>query len=217
MPDTAKPCQPVLVFSEGGRSAGLMVDEIVDVVEEELKIELTGARPGLLGTAVIAGEATDVIDTGYWLARASQDWFRETQLASGAGGSRRVLIVEDSEFFRQLLIPTLAASGYEVTAVREPAEALQMRDSGAMFDAIVSDIVMPGMDGLAFARAVRAGGSWAALPMVALSAQAEWRDIEAGRKAGFTDYVAKFQREALVATLRKCFAQADTDSEEPVR
>ncbi len=68
-----------------------------------------------------------------------------------------------------------------------------------MFDVIVSDITMPDMDGLDFARAVRAGGLWARLPMIALSARTEPADIEAGRDAGFTDYVAKFQREALIS------------------
>jgi two-component system, chemotaxis family, sensor kinase CheA len=76
-----------------------------------------------------------------------------------------------------------------------------------MFDVIVSDIAMPDMDGLDFARAVRSGGTWAALPMIALSARAEPGDIDAGRDAGFTDYVAKFQREALIASLRQCLAE----------
>ncbi len=65
----APPTHPVLVFADGERSAGLIVDEIVDVVEDRLEIELSATRPGLLGTAVIDGHATDVIDTAYWLAR----------------------------------------------------------------------------------------------------------------------------------------------------
>ncbi|MBV8615675.1 MAG: chemotaxis protein CheA [Acetobacteraceae bacterium] len=65
----APPLQPVLVFADGERSAGLMVDEIVDVVEDRLHLELSPTRPGVLGTAVIGGQATDVIDTAYWLAR----------------------------------------------------------------------------------------------------------------------------------------------------
>ena len=73
--DTEKPRQSVLVFNDGDRSMGLMVDEIIDVVEDRLNIELSGARPGLLGSAVIGGHATDVIDTGYWLTQAAQDWF----------------------------------------------------------------------------------------------------------------------------------------------
>ena len=70
-------------------SMGLMVDEIIDVVEDRLQIELTGTRPGLLGTAVIAGKSTDLIDTGYWLTQASQDWFRgAAQQRSTAPASR---------------------------------------------------------------------------------------------------------------------------------
>ena len=45
-----------------------------------------------------------------------------------------------------------------MTAAPSAAEALRLREAGAMFDVIVSDITMPDMDGLDFARAVRAGG-----------------------------------------------------------
>ena len=70
-------------------------------------------------------------------------------------------VVEDSDFFRQLLVPIAGAP----RAIRSPprasaAEALRLREAGAMFDAIVSDIEMPDMDGLDFARAVRADGPW---------------------------------------------------------
>ena len=124
-----------------------------------------------------------------------------------AARSSRMLVVEDSDFFRQLVTPILGAAGYQVTAAPSAAEALRLREAGARFDAIVSDISMPDMDGLDFARAVRAGGPWARLPMIALSARAEPADIEAGRDAGFTDYVAKFERDALIASLRQCIAE----------
>ncbi len=197
--------QVVLVFSEHDRSMGLMVDEIVDVIEDRLNIELTANRPGLLGTAVIGGRATDVIDTGYWLTRAWQDWFR------GAGPSAdepRILAVEDSDLFRQLLVPALAAAGYSVTAASSAAEALRLREAGEMFEAIVSDIEMPDMNGFEFARAVRAAGPWARLPMLALSGRATPADVRASRAAGFTDHVAKFDREALLTGLRHSLAEA---------
>jgi two-component system, chemotaxis family, sensor kinase CheA len=196
--------QAALVFAEQSRSVGLMVDEIVDVIEDRLDIELSGDRPGLLGTAIIGGRATDVIDTGYWLTRASQDWFRGDGTGHGGG---RILAVEDSAFFRQLLVPTLAAAGYSVTATSGPTEALRLREAGEMFEAIVSDIEMPDMDGLQFVRAVRADGPWAALPVIALSSRATQADMEATRAAGFTGHVAKFDREALIASLRHCLAE----------
>ena len=205
--DIEKPRQSVLVFNDGDRSMGLMVDEIIDVIEDHLNIELSGARPGLLGTAVIGGLATDVIDTGHWLMLAWQDWFHGAAQSSDADKTRRVLVVEDSNFFRQLLMPILGAAGYRVTAAPSAAEALRLRDTGAMFDVIVSDITMPDMDGLEFARTVRASGPWASLPMIALSSRADPHDIEAGRDAGYTDYVAKFQREALIVSLQQCLAE----------
>jgi two-component system, chemotaxis family, sensor kinase CheA len=205
--DEEKPHQAVLVFTDRDRSMGLMVDEIIDVVEDRLEIQLSGARPGLLGTGVVAGHATDVIDTGYWLTLAWKDWFRDVPRAGEANGARRVLVVEDSAFFRQLLVPSLGAAGYHVTAAASAGEALKLRDAGVVFDAILSDIEMPDMSGLEFARAVRQSGAWANLPMIALTGHVEPRDVEAGRDAGFTDYVAKFEREALLASLQQCLSE----------
>jgi two-component system chemotaxis sensor kinase CheA len=192
--------QTVLVFTEGERSMGLMVDAILDVVEEGFRLQGATDRPGFLGTAVVAGKVTEVIDTGWWLRQAGGDWFRP----ASAARRQRVLIVEDSNFFRELVVPTLAAAGYEVEAVEGAAQALRLREEGAEFDAIVSDIEMPGMDGFAFAKAIREGGAWAALPLVALSGRAEPEAVARGRAAGFTDYVAKYDREALLDSLRAC-------------
>jgi two-component system chemotaxis sensor kinase CheA len=197
--------QTVLVFSERGQSLGLMVDAILDVVEERLEVKAGQGRPGYLGSAVVSGKVTDVIDTAWWLRQAGADWFGQ---GSTNAALRRLLVVEDSSFFRQLVVPVLAAAGFEVTAVAGPAEALKLREQGAMFEAIVSDIEMPGMDGLAFARAVRAEGPWAALPMVALTGRVEPAAIARGREAGFTDYVAKYDRDALLGSLTECLNAA---------
>ena len=62
------------------------------------------------------------------------------------------------------------------------------------------------MDGIAFARAVRAGGAWEAMPLIALSSRAEPADVSRGREAGFTDYVAKYDREALLQSLQDCLS-----------
>ncbi len=201
--DTTKASQSLLVFADGDHAMGLMVDEIIDVVEDRLDIELASARPGSLGTAIIGGKATDVLDTGYWLTQAWRDWFSAPAKNTGVPG-QRILVVDDSAFFRNLLVPTLTAAGFRAVAVAGAAEALSLRDAGRMFDAIMSDIEMPEMDGLAFARAVRAGGPWSKLPMIALSSHADPDQVEAGRDAGFTDYVAKVQRDQIVESLRQC-------------
>jgi two-component system chemotaxis sensor kinase CheA len=143
-----------------------------------------------------------VIDTAWWLRQSGGDWFR----ANEAAAAKRLLVVEDSAFFRELVVPSLAAQGYEVVAVGQPADALALREQGAVFDAIVSDIEMPGMDGFALARALREGGSWASLPLIALSGRTDPPALARARDAGFTDFVAKYDRDALAASLAACLA-----------
>ena len=207
MYDPDRETQSVLVFADRDRAMGLMVDRIIDVVDDRLAIELGGARPGLLGTAVIRGEATDIIDTGYWLTQAARDWFDGATPAGQDPRQRQILVVDDNAFFRQLLVPTLGAAGFQVTAAAGGEEALRLREAGRSFDAIVSDIDMPDMDGLAFARAVRVGGAWSKVPMIALTARAETRDADAGRAAGFSDYVTKSRREDLIEALHACLSE----------
>ena len=106
-PLAERPEHPVLVFTEGERSVGLLVDEIVDVVHDRLAVEGGSARPGLLGTALVQGAATEVVDTVHWLSQAGGDWFRPRAAAL----ARRLLVVEDSAFFRNMLIPALIVGG----------------------------------------------------------------------------------------------------------
>ncbi len=195
--------QPVIVFTDQDRSMGLVVDEILDIVEGRMNVELTGEQPGILGSAVIDGKATDVIDAGYYLSIAQKDWFGSgtNQASFGGEGGRRVLLVDDSPFFRNLLTPLLSVAGYEVTTVESADEALSLRDSGQEFDIIVSDIEMPGMSGFEFAETIKGDGSWKETPLVALTSHATPKDFERGRSAGFDDYVAKFDREALLNAL----------------
>jgi two-component system, chemotaxis family, sensor kinase CheA len=201
--------QPVLVFADGDRSMGLIVDEIVDIVEEKLVVQLTADRPGLMGSAIIAGKATDVLDAGFYLTQAYKDWFGSAGSDSFDDEERadRVLLVDDSPFFRNLLTPLLSVAGYDVTAVENAQEALALCEAGEDFDVIVSDIEMPGMSGFEFAEAVRRGSRWAHLPLIALSSHAAPRDLDRGRNAGFTDYVAKFDRDALLYTLQQMLSE----------
>jgi two-component system chemotaxis sensor kinase CheA len=194
--------QPILVFSDKEHTMGLVVDEIVDIVEDHLKIEVAVDSPGLIGSAIIAGKATDLIDAGYYLTQAYNDWFGargdgEFQVEKG----KRVLLVDDSPFFRNLLTPLLSVAGYEVTTVESADRALSLCEAGEDFDVIISDIEMPGMNGFEFASAVRNTSRWQDKPLVALSSRATPKDLDRGRAAGFNDYVAKFDRDALLHTL----------------
>ena len=146
------------------------------------------------------GHATEIIDVGHFLPLAFEDWFRRKDQASE---ERRhsVLLVDDSPFFRNMLAPVLQAAGFAVTAVGSAREALALLNDGKKFDVAVTDIEMPEMDGFAFAESLRADERTAGLPVIALSSQISPEAIDRGREAGFHDFVAKFDRQGLIAAL----------------
>src|SRR5258708_39981054 len=96
--------QPILVFADDGRSMGLGVDEIIDIVEEKLHIEVTGGEAGILGSAVIKGHATEGIDVGHFLPMALADWFSRKEMLPSAA-AQAVLLVGDPGSFRRMLWP----------------------------------------------------------------------------------------------------------------
>jgi two-component system, chemotaxis family, sensor kinase CheA len=194
--------QPVLVFTEEGRPVGLAIDEIVDIVEERLDIELKTDAPGVIGAAIIKGKAVEVVDVSHYLGQG----LGERMAAKPVGGDRavRLLLVDDSQFFRNMLAPLLKASGYHVTLASSGDEVLALKDKGAMFDLIVSDIDMPGMDGIALAERIKADPSWGKIPLIALSSHSNPLLVDQSRAVGFVSYVGKFDRQTLMSTLQDC-------------
>jgi two-component system chemotaxis sensor kinase CheA len=194
--------QPVLVFQDGARQLGLMVDAILDVLDEALTLRPSQERPGFLGSAVVAGKATDVLDCAHWLRLGDPAWFGRAE-----GPPPRLLVVEDSGFFRQIVCPALAAAGYEVTPCNDAVQALRLRGEGRRFDAILTDIEMPGMDGFGLLAELRRGGAWADTPVVALTGKCGPAEMARGQAAGFADFCAKFDRDRVLAALSRAMGR----------
>src|ERR1700756_359139 len=198
--------QPILVFVDDKRAMGLVVDEIVDIVEERLNIEVAGSPQGILGSRVVKGQATEVIDVGYFLPMAFADWFSRKEMRPSLS-AQSVLLVDDSAFFRNMLAPVLKAAGYRVRVAPNAQEGLSALRSGQTFDVVLTDIEMPDMNGFEFAETIRSDAHLSAMPIIALSSVVSPAAIERGRLAGFHDYVAKFDRPGLIAALKEQTAE----------
>ena len=197
--------RPVLVFTDCERNMGLVVDQIVDVVEADVRMELKGCGGSELGTAVIAGRPTQLLDVAFFVNRTFGGWFAAEETEAFGDDRHRhplkVLIVDDSRFVRSMLQPILEAEGMAVTTAESADRALRLREEGRQFDLIISDIEMPGTNGFAFVENCRAGGPWQRTRIVALTSHSTPSDVERGRLAGFDGHVGKLDREALIATL----------------
>jgi two-component system chemotaxis sensor kinase CheA len=139
---------------------------------------------------------------------AFSDWFKRKEMRADAA-TRSVLLVDDSAFFRNMLAPVLKAAGYQVRLATNAQEGLVVLRSGQEFDAILTDIEMPDMNGFEFAETVRSDRRLSGTPIIALSSMISPAAIERGRQAGFHDYVAKFDRPGLIAALKEQTAETN--------
>ena len=192
--------QALVVFSDGDRAMGLVVDEIVDIVEERLDIEIAADRSDLIGSAVLRGRATDIINIAHFLPLAYDDWARGPRKTTVKAPS--LLLVDDSAFFRDMLTPVLKAAGYGVTTAASADEALAALKGNPGIDLVVSDLDMPGRSGFDLVAAMRgAGGRLAEMPVIALTGTVGAEAIDQARRLAISDLVAKFDRSGLLAAL----------------
>ncbi|WEK57167.1 MAG: hybrid sensor histidine kinase/response regulator [Candidatus Brevundimonas phytovorans] len=166
--------RPLLVFSRGERSLGLMAEEIVDIVEAAATAELAGSSTGVSGSVVVAGRATELIDVDFYWRRCDGEARPEAQpvAAQNVGAfvraSKRLLVVDESPFTRMLLGPLLAQAGYEVEVAGDAEAALAMHDAGLAFDLILADTSHAGPAARRMASAFGRASAWHATPLLGL-------------------------------------------------
>ena len=102
-----------------------------------------------------------------------------------------ILFVEDNEDLRDNAALVLELEGYQVQVARDGREALDILDQGFVPSLIVSDIMMPRMDGYEFFAAVRKQAHLKAVPFIFLTARGSRQDISLGRVLGADDYLVK--------------------------
>ena len=123
----------------------------------------------------------------------------------------RLLVVDDDPAVREALALVLDLGGFEVTTAADGREAIRTL-SLASPDAVVLDLLMPGLDGLEVCRRMRATGD--RTPVLMLTARAEVSDRVAGLEAGADDYLVKpFAREELIARLRALLRRTGWEGE----
>lgn len=192
--------QPVLVFSEDDRSAGVAVDEILDVVEETLDLEMGSSRPGVIGSAVIKGKATEILDIASHMERAWMGGAQRTRTSDKDTSERNtVLLVDPDSFSRRMLAPLLAAAGYDVTVAGGLHEARDAAQMGAEYDVVVGD---PGS-----IQRLTEEGFYAEVPRLGVGQNAYGMPSD-----GFVAVVDRADRGGLIAALDRA-AQVDRATE----
>ncbi len=128
----------------------------------------------------------------------------------------KILVVDDERAVRESLRRALELEGYEIELAEDGAQALERLRSEPEPDAMVLDVLMPGLDGLEVSRTLRREGS--KLPILMLTARTQVDDRVEGLDAGADDYLTKpFALEELLARVRALLRRTSDGSGQPLR
>jgi two-component system chemotaxis sensor kinase CheA len=199
----------VIVFVIAGREVGLLAAPPVDAVETEISVDSsTLKQQGVLGSAIIAQATTLIVDIHELVETLRPEWFAEraqagdVAQAAGVSGQAKVLLVEDSEFFRNQVAKFIQGAGYEVASCGDGQEAWRyLQDNPDEVSIVVTDLEMPVMDGFELTRAVKGDERFAGLPVIAVTSLAGEEDQAKGRAAGVDDYQIKLDKDKLLASI----------------
>ena len=208
---------PVLVFDSASGLVAIAGDDIRG--EQDLVVKAFPAAlplpPNLAGAATLAsGEVVLVVEPTELVAHAMRSDADVPELTLPESAERHrplVLVADDSLTTRTLERSVLLSAGYDVTAVADGTEAWRALQT-LRFELLVSDIEMPGVDGVTLTERVRASPSIKDLPVVLVSALARPEDRLRGLDAGADAYIAKsdFRQTDLVETVDRLLGRVST-------
>jgi len=183
---------------------GILVTSLVDIENSTIDLNTESyTEDGLLGTTIMQDKMTLFIDIYRLIEISEPDWFADRRLGAAEHDEiKRVLLLEDSSFFKELVKGYLVSEGYEVDTVENGLEGLQMlHEVDYDYDIIVSDIEMPEMDGIEFIKEVRKEDSTKNTKALALSSLSSDLDKLKATDAGFDRYEVKMERELFLNTI----------------
>jgi two-component system chemotaxis sensor kinase CheA len=189
----------VIVFNDGDRSVGLMIDQILDVAEEAVTVHQKTSRKGLLGSAVVGKHVADFLDLNYVLRVAAADWFQAT--VKSANG-KRVLLAEASAFSRGLIRSGLDMAGYRVVEAGTLEEAVRTLEQQPV-DIAVAALDLPPGGSAKLLSAMRGRPEWKGIPLLVLVDSVEQMRSQAGQPADFEDCQVKFDQEAMLKSVAR--------------
>ncbi len=198
---TSDPAQ-VVVFNDGDRSIGIVVDQILDVAEEMVTARQSSNRKGLLGSGVVGKQVADFLDLNYVLSASAEGWFHGRRQSNGG---KCVLVAESSAFSRGLIRSGLDMAGYRVLEAADQNEAVHELEIHRV-DVVAASMDLPPAGALALGTAMGCREEWKRIPVLALVESVDQLRMSVGKMQQFADCQTKFDREAMLSSVTRLTA-----------
>jgi two-component system chemotaxis sensor kinase CheA len=196
----------VVVFSNGFRSVGLVVDRILDIVEGAITVTRPSMTAGLLGSAVVADTLTDFIDLNALVRLAGDDWIDAA--ANPGVSASTVLLVEPSLAVREMLRSYLEMAGYRVSESAGLQDAVGKLLRGGI-DVVVTALDLEPDDGWELLETIRGNERLRKLPVIGLANGKGHRSSSRDEGPGFELIQSAADREGLCKAIGALIQNAD--------
>lgn len=195
----------IVVFEVSGKEFGLIAPILHDVRTVTAVVDdATLQESGVIGSLVIDETTTRLLDMHELVLTNHAGWLTKRSQAEEEETPIRILLVEDSNFFRRQVRKQLEQDGFEITEAVDGQEGWEIvqRDP-SQFDLLVTDIEMPRMNGFEFCKRVKRDPATKQLPVIALTSLAGDEDMRKGIECGVDDYQVKLDREELLKAIQR--------------
>ncbi len=205
----------VVIYRVGGREVGIITSEIIDTVEvgADAIDDRTHVQTGIIGSTMIRDRVTLVLDLFGLVRIGAPELYAPSTPEDDPEVKRRILIVEDSGFFRRQIRSFMEDAGYECIVAEDGVKGLAvLKNDTRKIDLVLTDIEMPNMNGLELTQAIREDTSLSHLPVIAVTSMSGDTAEKTGRDAGIDEYLIKLDREAVLAACRDYLHQEDENN-----
>lgn len=196
-----------IVYNVYGREVGLLAPILRDIRESTSEVDTHNCpEKAVAGATIIDDRVTRVLDVYSLTEQLHPDWFEKYKELRPKVERNRVLVCEDSSFFRAFLRSTLKDHGYEVFDAADGEEGWELLCKTPDIHALVTDIEMPRLGGFDLTERIRKDPRFASIPVVALTSLADDESIRRGLAVGVDEYQVKMNKPVLLETVARLIA-----------
>jgi two-component system chemotaxis sensor kinase CheA len=189
----------VVVFSDRDRVLGLLVDQVVDILDDTIEVRQGAARLGIAGSAVIGKKVTDFVDLAGVFSAVGEDWF-----AAGRQDTERVatvMVADASAFSRALVKNSLELMGHRVVEAASAPEALGRLEKEKV-DVLIADVDLPSDDGGDLVTRLRRHPALAGLRTLGLTTKRP-NESNGDHGGGYDEYLLRYDREEMLRAVMR--------------
>jgi two-component system chemotaxis sensor kinase CheA len=194
----------VVVFNDGDRNVGMVVDQIVDVVEDAVTARQKSHHKGLLGSTVVGKCVTDFLDLNAVIHAPEGNW---NESAERRGAGKTILLAVASSFSRGMIRAALDMAGYTVDEAANLDDGLRILESQPV-SAIVADLNLPPDGCTALLTAIRRRPEWEGIPILKVADPTSSSTASAAISADLHEFHSTNDSEAILGSLSQLVSTA---------